>query len=220
MQQRFLWGSLAIAGSLLLGGTTGAFAEYGAPPNAACSAIAMAKFNQWRQMRVSVRRTKTFADGRRETDELIVTENTAYKEYRGSWTSAGITLRERAVSSPREILANMRLASCTLSRHEDFDGQSASVYAYMYLPDNAGYVARGQIWISDVTGLPLREDMIEPAPPANHMIASSITVIYNYNGDVVIPGAAEVANAQRLYNNASVLRRMQGSGSGTSGPAQ
>ena len=219
MQKRFVLGSLAIAGSLLLGGTTSAFADNGASASGPCFNIAMAKFNQWRQTRMSVRRTMTFADGRRESDELILTENTAYKEYRGSWTSAGITLRERAVSSPRAIFASMRLGSCTLSGHEDFDGQSASVYTYTYLPDAAGYVARGQIWISDVTGLPLREDLVEPAPPTNRMIASAITAVYNYNGDVVIPGRAQVANAQRLFNNSSVVRRMQ-SGGQTGGGAQ
>jgi len=218
MRNRIILSSLAMAGTILLAGTVGAAAD-SAMPQGACATIASAKFQQWRQMRMLMQRSKTFADGRTTNDELILTENTAYKNGHGGWTSAGITLRERAVPSPKQILHDMRLAECTQGAHETVDGTSATVFDYSYLPDDGGYVAHGRMWISDVTGLPVREELDEPAPPANDKVAKTIMATYLYNADVQIPRGAEVANSQRLWNNAAAVRNMQGSLNG-GGPAQ
>src|ERR1700722_148245 len=146
--------SLAITGSILLAGAVDAFAQQ-AGTSDACATIASAKFNQWRQMRLDVQRAKTFADGSVVNDELIVTGNTAYKTDHGSWTSAGITLRERAVASPKQILHDMRLGQCTQAGHDTINGTAATIYTYSYLPDDAGFVAQGRLWISDVSGGPV-----------------------------------------------------------------
>ncbi len=208
-------GSLAIAGSFLLAATVSAAAQ-----SDACATIASAKFNQWRQVRLEVQRAKTFTDGSVVKDDLIVTQSTAYKKDGGAWTSAGITLRERAVPSPKQILHDMRLDQCTQAGHDTVNGAPATVYTYSYLPDRAGFVAQGRLWISDVSGLPLREEFQEPAPPANQKIAKAISASYIYNDDVEIPRSAEVANDLRLYNNASVVRNMQSGSSGGLGGAE
>ncbi len=221
MKTRYSLASLAIAGSFVVAGTIGAAAQSAMPATSdACATIATAKFNQWRQMRLRIERSKTFADGSVVNDDLIVTENTAFKKDGSGWTSAGITLRERAVPSPKRILRDMRLGQCTQSGQETVDGQSAMIYTYSYLPDDAGYTAQGRIWISEATGLPLREDFQEPSPPANQKIAKAISATYTYNDDVHIPRGAEVANAQRLFNTASAVRNMQSGTAGGLGGAQ
>lgn len=219
MQMRYIVGSIAVAGSMLLAGTVGAFAD-DAMSSGVCATIAKAKFEQWRQVRLLVQRTKTFADGETKNDELIVTENTAYKLDRGGWTSAGITLYERAVPSPKNILTNMKLADCSQDGHDVVDGQPAMLYSYTYLPDGGGYVAHGRMWISEATNLPVREEFQEPAPPANAKIAKAISATYLYNDDVHIPQTAQLSNSQRLWNNAAVVRNMQTGGGGLGGPQQ
>jgi hypothetical protein len=214
MSKRCILGSVAILGGALF--VVPAFAD--TPVD--CSVIAQAKYQQWKQPRLSIDRSKTFVDGSVKTDMLIVTERTAYKEDRGSWTSAAISIGERALESPDGIMKNMKLADCTKGASSDMDGQSATVFNYTYATDSHGFTARGTMWIADKTGLPLREEFNEPAPPANDKIAKAISATYLYDGDVVIPGRAQVAEARRLNNNAAVVRNMQSGGGGLGGPQQ
>ena len=134
--------SVALAGSFIIASVSIAAAG---PMSGECATIAAAKFLEWKQPRMMVVRAKTFDDGRVSKDELIVTENTAYKRDGTLWTSAGITVRERAVASPERILKDMRLASCTKSSSGYENGEPVSVYTYAYLPDEAGYSAHGTI---------------------------------------------------------------------------
>jgi hypothetical protein len=218
MNTPYRLGSLAIAGSFLLAATVSAAAQ--SATSDACATIASAKFNEWRQVRLEVQRAKTFTDGSVVNDDMIVTQSTAYKKDRGTWTSAGITLRERAVPSPNKILHDMRLGQCTQAGHDTVNGAPATVYTYSYLPDRAGFVAQGRLWVSDVSGLPLREEFQDPSPPANQKVAKAISATYTYNDDVEVPRGAEVANDLRLYNNASAVRNMQSGGSGVGGAEQ
>ena len=217
MTKRCVLGSIAVLGSLLVVGP--ALAD----PSGDCAAIAQAKFEQWRQPRLFIDRSKTFEDGHVATDAMIVTENTAYyHETTRPWTSAGITLRERAVGSPQKILHDMRLAECTKGLSTTKDGQPATAYQFSYLPGDDGTLANGTVWISDQTGLPVHEEFSQSAPPpANQKVAKTISATYRYNADVQVPRGAELADQQRLNNNWSVVRNMQsGSAGGLGGPQQ
>lgn len=214
MEKRAIFGSVVILGGALL--TVPAFAD----SSVDCSVIAKAKYQQWEQPRLLIDRSKTFEDGTTRTDMLIVTERTAYKEDGGSWTSAAISLPERAIRSPDDIMRAMRLGECSKGQSVQVSGQSATVYNYTYTTDANGYTANGTMWISDTTGLPVREDFAETAPPANAKIAKAISATYLYNADVVVPGRAEVSESRRLNNNAAVVRNMQTGGGGLGGPQQ
>lgn len=216
MTKRCVLGSIAILGSILAVGP--ALAD----SSGDCRAIALAKFEQWRQTRLFIDRSKTFEDGHTTTDAMIVTENTAYyREATKSWTSAGMTVRERAVGSPDKILRDMKLADCAKGAPTSQDGQPATIYTFNYLPGDDGTIASGTMWISNQTGLPLHEEFSQSAPPpANQKIAKSISATYRYNADVVVPRGAELADQQRLNNNAAVVRNMQSGGNGLGGPQQ
>lgn len=216
MTKRCVLGSIAILGSILVVGP--ALAD----PSGDCMAIAKAKFEQWRQPKLFIERSKTFEDGHTVKDSMIVTENTAYyREEPRSWTSAGITIRERAVGSPEKILHDMRLAQCDKGASTTKDGVPATAYQFSYLPGDDGTIANGTLWISDQTGLPVHEEFSQSAPPpANQKVAKTITATYRYNADVVVPRGAELADQTRLNNNWSVVRNMQSGGGGLGGPQQ
>jgi hypothetical protein len=216
MTKRCVFGSIAVLGGLLVVGP--ALAD----PSGDCAAIARAKFEQWRQPRLVIDRSKTYEDGHTVTDAMIVTENTAYyREATRPWTSAGMTVRERAVGSPGKILHDMKLAECTKGAAVTEDGQPATTYTFSYLPGDDGTIASGTLWISNQTGLPLREEFSQSAPPpANQQVAKTISATYRYNDDVKVPRGAELADQQRLNNNWSVVRNMQSGGEGLGGPQQ
>jgi len=219
MTKRGLLGSVAIVGSVLIGAP--AFAQSaGASP--VCAQIANAKFQEWRQPKLFIDRSKTFENGSTGTDKMIVTENTAYyKDDDRSWTSAGITLRERAVGTPEKILRDMRLAECSKGASANIAGQAATLFTFDYIPGDDGTVASGKMWIADATGLPVREEFTQSAPPpANQKVAKAISANYTYNADVMVPHGAELADSLRLYNNWAVVRNMQSGGGGLGGPQQ
>ena len=216
MTKRCVLGSIAVLGSILVAGPALA------GPSGDCAAVAQAKFEQWRQPKLWIERSKTFEDGRVVNDSMIVTENTAYyREEPKSWTSAGITIRERAVGSPEKILHDMRLAECSKGASMTKDGQPVTAYQFSYLPGDDGTIANGTLWISDQTGLPVREEFSQSAPPpANQKVAKTITASYRYNADVTVPRGAELADQTRLNNNWAVVRNMQSGGNGLGGPQQ
>lgn len=211
---------LGISGCLALALGTVLATAAAAEPSADCATIASAKYQQWRQPSLEVERAKTFADGSIVKDLLIVTPTTAYKKDGSTWTSAGITVRERSVASPDHIMNDMKLATCTKSGTGYEAGTPVSIYTLTYATDSDGFTAHGTIWISDVTGLPVREEFNEPAPPANDRVAKMISATYHYNDDVVVPRQAELAESRRLVNNAAVVRNMQSGGGGLGGPQQ
>ncbi|HTW35518.1 MAG TPA: hypothetical protein VMD53_12950 [Rhizomicrobium sp.] len=182
-------------------------AATGSPPDDACMILARAKHDQWVQPRVLIEQTKTFADGSTRTNTILAAENTAYGKHLNSWNSVALSIRERAVPPPDTILASMRLATCVKSSTVQEANQTASVYSYDYLPDDHGFVAHGKMWISDSTGLPLREEMQDPAPPANAMVATAISAVYQYG--VAIPRGAELADSSRLNRTNQLMRSMQ-----------
>lgn len=205
----------AFIGAVMIG-VSSAQAMEATPPSAddTCMTLAQAKQDQWLQRRVLINQTKTFADGSTKAIAILVTENTAYLRARTQWRSRSVAIRERSVPSAGQILTAMGLAHCTKQATVQEANQAATVYAYDYFPDDKGFVAHGKMWISDATGLPLKEEMQDPAPPANAMVANAIAATYVYNGDVEVPAGAELADATRLFDASQLLRHLQ-SGSGT-----
>lgn len=188
------------------------------PPDSTCMALAEAKHDQWLQKRVLIQQTKTFADGSTKAIAILVTENTAYLQARTQWRSRSVSIRERAVPSAGQILMGMGLAHCTKDSTVQEANQAATLYTYDYLPDDKGFVAHGRMWISDAMGLPLKEEMQDPAPPANAMVANAISATCAYNDDVTVPAGAELADSTRLFNAAQLMRHLQsGSGTGVGG---
>jgi len=180
----------------------------------ACLLLAQAKYDQWTQKRVLINQNKTFADGSTKEIVLLVSENTAYLRSRAVWRSRSVAIRDRAVPPPEKIAQAMGLGTCTKSGEVQEANQAATLYTYDYVPDKSGYVAHGKMWISDSSGLPLREEMQDPAPPANAMVATAVTATYKYNDEFEIPPDAERAESNRLFDASQLMRHLQ-SGSGT-----
>jgi hypothetical protein len=202
MQKQFVSGMLAAAGIILFG--SGASADP-APADAslpsACEAVALAKFQQWTQSRLMVEQTNTFADGSKRGLELIVTEDTAYARLGRRWITANVTRPERGVATPQLLAKRMGLATCTKGDHVQEGGVAATVYTYTYTPDNDGTVSKGTLWVSDATGLPLRQEFDQNGPLANSRVATTIETSYVYNDDVTVPRGAELAENTRLFRN-------------------
>jgi len=207
----------ALAGAFLLftsfAGSLAQAADVAPPEEDLCLVLAKAKYDQWTQKRVLINQTKTFDDGSTKTVVLLVTENTAYLQSRAQWRSRSVAIRDRAVPPPEKIAQAMGLGTCTKTGDVKEADQAATLYSYDYVPDKDGYVAHGKMWISNASALPLREEMQDPAPPANAMVAKAITATYKYNNDFEIPPGAERAEANRLFDASQLMRHLQ-SGSG------
>jgi hypothetical protein len=203
-----------LAGAFVLA-VSSAQAMEPAPPSSddTCLILAEAKHEQWLQRRVLIDQTKTFADGSTKTISILVTENTAYLK-RVSWRSRAVSVQERGVPTAQQVLTGMGLGQCTKGATVQEANQPTTIYTYDYLPDDKGFIAHGKMWISESTGLPVKEEMQDPAPPANAMVANAIAATYTYNDDVQVPAGAELANSTRLFGAAQLLGHLQ-SGSGT-----
>lgn len=202
---------LAVIGSVLV--TVPAYALDVASYDT-CLILAEAKHEQWLQHKVLIQQTKTFADGSTKDVTIIVTENTAYMKRLNAWRSAAASTRDRQVPQADKILTAMGLAECLKRETVQQANQSVTLYTYDYQPDDHGFVAHGKMWISNETGLPVREEMQDPAPPANAMVATAISASYQYNDDFVVPAGAENVEAARLFDASQLLRHLQ-SGAGT-----
>src|SRR5580693_2182000 len=67
------------------------------PADDACRTVAGAKFAQWRQDRIMVRETRTFADGSKKQVEAIFTPSNAYGHEVGKpWLSMNISIFTRS----------------------------------------------------------------------------------------------------------------------------
>jgi hypothetical protein len=209
--------------AVLLCGVARAATEDTTPSNDACAAVATAKFKEWAQPRVMENETRVYGDGKTRTGALIVTANTAYETGDatmpgGIWITAQVTIPQRRVPSPEVIAKNMGLASCTLAGHVQEAGVAATMYTFTYLPENDGSVPEGAIWVSDATGLPLRQHFKENGELANRRVARTIdgTIVY----DFVVPRAAERAQSSRLWEAHLMMNGLQGMfGSNSSGGA-
>ena len=194
--------SLAATGAILFAGSVCADqAPAGASLPSACGTVALAKFQQWTQPKLMVEQTNTFADGSKRAMELIVTENTAYARFGHFWKTAMVTRPERGVGSPQLLARKMGLATCVKSDHVQEAGGPATVYTYSYTPDDNGTVSKGTLWVSDATGLPIRQEFDQVGPLANSRVATTIEATYAYNDDVTVPRGAELAEQTRLFRN-------------------
>ena len=173
--------------------------------------LAQAKSKQWTQRRILIEQTRTFADASTETASILVTGDTAYLQRRGVWRSRAVPYRERPIRLPEATLKGMGLGTCITVGGVREAKQAATIYSYDYLPDDQGYIAHVRLWVSDSTGLPLREEMLDPAPPANAMVATSISATYQYNDEFDIPAGAEKTESTRLFDvRQSVLHQQAG----------
>ena len=196
----------AVAAAFFFGGVARAdqgsvAAETSQPSVDSCAVVALAKFKQWTQPRIMIDQTNIFADGSKRGMELIVTENTAYAQLGHLWKTAQVTRPERGVGSPKMLAKHMGLANCAKGDAVQEAGGPATVYTYSYTPDDNGTVSKGTLWISDATGLPVRQQFDQNGPPANSHVATTIESTYSYNTDVTLPRGAELADDTRLFRN-------------------
>ena len=175
-----------------------------------CLAVAAAKYAQWGQERIMVDETRTFADGTKQDDKVIYTPNAAYGQRGGGpWNNVQVTRLQRTAYSPETVEKSMSLGTCEFVGTEEEDGgQSASLYAITYLPDEDGSRSSGKIWITDATGLPLRQEMRNPTQ-ANARVAVEILARYSYGDGVKVPRSAEVAEFERRGRAQQWLRQLQ-----------
>jgi len=216
MGNRCTIGAAALLGAFLVYGPAQADTDAAtASPADDCMIVAGAKFEQWRQPRVLIHTVKTYSNGSSSNFDLIVTPDTAYVGSNGLWGTGNVTIRQRVAQSPQQVLANMQLGQCEKDGDAEEAGQATTKITYRYLPDKRGFIAHGAIWISNATGLPVREDMEEGGPPASHHVAASMTAGYKYNADVQIPAEADHQELFREFLNREAIMGFQ-SAAGTS----
>jgi hypothetical protein len=196
----------AVAVAFFFGGTAGADqgsvpAETSQPSVDSCAIVALAKFKQWIQPMIMIDQTNTFADGSKRGMQLIVTENTAYARFNHLWKTAQVTRPQRGVGSPQMLAKHMGLATCAKGDAVQEPGGQVTAYTYSYTPDDNGTVSKGTLWISDATGLPVRQQFDQNGPLANSHVATTIESTYSYNTDVTVPRGAELAEDTRLFHN-------------------
>jgi hypothetical protein len=155
-----------------------------------CLKVAEAKVKQWNEARIRRERTDAFADGTTRTSEMVVTEDALYLHYRGIWWS-GQTLRaQRRADSAGAVAGRMGLSSCSVDRGVAAEPGPVTVYTY-----SQGQGMIGALWVSDATGLPLREEIDQPAgAPAK---PGKVSLRYAYGADVHVPNGAQLAEFQR-----------------------
>ncbi|HEY4941049.1 MAG TPA: hypothetical protein VII56_06445 [Rhizomicrobium sp.] len=184
-------------------------------PSDLCLIVAGAKVAQWSQQRVMIREARTFADGSKKDSETIFTVNAAYAHWLGrAWNTVQFLVPQRSISSPDVAARNMKLADCRLQGPAQEGGQSASIYTYSYLPDSDDSHTSGQIWISDSTGLPLRQELSLQEPQPDPKVAVNISAHYSYGDDVHVPSGAELAEDVRRFRVQQWVRDLQAGRSG------
>jgi hypothetical protein len=137
--------------------------------------------------------------------ELIITLNTAYARIGHAWKTANVTRPERGVSTPEMLAKKMGLATCAMGDHVREANEGATVYTFNYTPDERGVASKGALWVSDATGLPLRQQFEQNGAPANSRVATTVDTTYSYNDDVTVPRGAELAEDTRLFRNRFAL---------------
>lgn len=174
------------------------------PSADACQRIADAKFEQWAQPRLSRVQTETFADGTQKTSEKIYTDNTVYIQDGKIWNTMQLFTPQRRVESAGAVAKNMGLADCAKGESAEESGQTVTIYTYSVGGGDNPTAAR--IWISNKTGLPVREEMDGEAKPPGLTL---ISAVYAYDGDVHIPLPAELAQSARLGRSYEMVREME-----------
>ena len=171
----------------------------------ACLRIAKAKYAQWAQPRVMRAETDTFADGATKNNETIYTENTIYYGRNNIWRTGQIFMGQRTAESPAVIEKNMGLANCSSGEKVQESGKQTTIYSFS--AGTSDDAASGRIWVSDVSGLPLREEM--QLSSKGPKLPISVVAFYSYGDDVQIPRPAELAESVRLTRTACTVRELQ-----------
>jgi hypothetical protein len=169
-------------------------------PEDPCVSVAGAKFAQWGQKRLMIQQTKTFADGTKKDIEIIFTENAVYGHDVGKpWLTMNTPRAQRAAPPPDRLVKQMGLAECQrVGPAKDF-AEPASFYTYTYVPDsNASHVS-GQIWIADLSGLPVQQTLRQEEETSHSHVPVEISARYTYGDDVKVPNDAQSADDFRRW---------------------
>ena len=92
--------------------------------------------------------------GKQRTGETIMTQGKKYIRGNGKWMDSRVTTAE-VLEHERENEKNSK-ATCQLVRSETITGASAVVYSLHREPQS--FKEDSQVWISNSTGMPLREE--------------------------------------------------------------
>ena len=98
--------------------------------------------------------TSTPVGGKARTAETIMTQGKKYIRANGKWMDTRVTTAE-VLAQERENEKNGK-ATCHLLRSEAVSGEAAVVYSFNR--QTTGFKEDSQIWISNSTGVPLREE--------------------------------------------------------------
>lgn len=147
-----------------------------------------------------IEETQTFADGTNRKIEAIFTPDVAYAHIVGQpWMTKNLTRGERHLVAPEKLVRSMGLTDCELVRAGADDRERVSLYTFDYAPDrNASHVT-GKIWISDLTSLPVRQELDQEQEPAHEHIPVAISARFFYGNEVLIPAAAIRADETRRW---------------------
>jgi hypothetical protein len=171
-----------------------------------CVNVANAKFEQWNQQRFMIHRTETFSDGSKKEIEAIFTEDVAYGHEVGSpWQTENLVRQARAVPPADVLVKRMGLAECQLAGPAQDAKQSSSLFTYGYIPDSNASHVTGKMWISDSSGLPLRQELAQDAEN-NHKVPVAMSSTFAYGDDVQVPkGAVQSNNLRRWLEQQGLL---------------
>lgn len=177
-----------------------------AQPENSCLSVAAAKTSQWAAKRMMIRETQTFADGTSRQIEAIFTDNGAYAHIVGQpWKTSNLLRGQRHAAPPDRLVKSMGLTNCTLVGPAMVGKQHVLEYSYDYSPDaNADHVT-GEIWISDSTSRPVRQELKQDAEAAHGNVPVSISARFLYGDDVSIPDDATRADETRRFLNEEPL---------------
>jgi hypothetical protein len=192
----------------------------------ACMAIASAKFAQWGVKRLSIVKTMTFADGSQKQMETVFTEDQAFGHEVGKpWKSMNFVRRQRGAPSPDSIAKHMGIVDCENAGPAPDAKEAASLIRFNYMPDANVSKATGEIWISDSTKLPLRQEMTQDAEAAHANVPVRISAVFAYDDAVEIPKGAEreadlrrFLTQQQWLSPQSMARAVTTTGGGSVGP--
>jgi hypothetical protein len=205
---RFSANASLVAVLIVLPGASAQAAPEGAPDQEMvesqnpCLAVAGAKLAQWGQERMMIDETDSFPDGTSKNIEAIFTADQAYARRTGSpWIAMDTSRRQRAALPAPLLAKRMGLTGCQLVGSEGEGNDRASHYTFEYLPDMNAAHATGEIWISDSSRLPLRQELHQDEPVPNARVPLTISARFSYGEGVLVPKAA---TREEVYHRALI----------------
>ena len=142
---------------LVLGTALGAFGRQAVADDIACEAVLDAVIKQTTvpvHQKISIENAAV--PGKSLQSEMIRTDDTLYMQILGKWTSRPYDGR-KAVNDARQAMQKAE-HNCMRVRSDAVDGQPADLYSVEAKTASGG--TESQIWISSVSGLPLRQHTV------------------------------------------------------------